>query len=143
MTQKTNSPLVSEVLRLAQAAHCGQRDKLGVDDLEHVKAVARAVSPLGETCEIVGLLHDSVEFGDGAVAGVINVSTRPRDISTRPRDISTKPRDIFTRPRDIPTKPGDISTRPRVYGEGVEVHISNRRRCSSRARHEALVPGDK
>ena len=64
MTQKTNSPLVSEALRLAQAAHRGQRDKLGVDYLEHVKAVARAVSPLGETCEIVGLLHDSVEDCD-------------------------------------------------------------------------------
>jgi hypothetical protein len=54
-------PKIAEALRLARAAHFGQRDNLGVDYIEHVKAVAQAVRYLGETCEIVGLLHDSIE----------------------------------------------------------------------------------
>jgi hypothetical protein len=61
VTQNTDTSKVAEALRLAQAAHFGQRDKLGVDYIEHVKAVAQAVRHLGEIYEIVGLLHDSIE----------------------------------------------------------------------------------
>jgi (p)ppGpp synthase/HD superfamily hydrolase len=52
---------VAEALQLAEAAHHGQYDKSGVEYVEHVKAVARAVRHLGEKYEIVALLHDSVE----------------------------------------------------------------------------------
>ncbi|MDR3157663.1 MAG: hypothetical protein LBU11_01355 [Zoogloeaceae bacterium] len=52
---------IAEALQLAEAAHRGQFDKLGVDYIEHVKAVAHAVRHLGEKYEITGLLHDSLE----------------------------------------------------------------------------------
>ena len=46
---------------LAMAAHKGQVDKLGVDYIEHVRAVARAVAHLDGDHQIVALLHDSIE----------------------------------------------------------------------------------
>lgn len=45
----------------ARKAHKGQVDKLGVDYMMHVEAVADAVVPLGEETVIVALLHDVVE----------------------------------------------------------------------------------
>jgi (p)ppGpp synthase/HD superfamily hydrolase len=39
---------ISEALQLAKIAHHGQYDKLGVEYIEHVKAVAQAVRHLGE-----------------------------------------------------------------------------------------------
>ena len=61
MTQKPDGSGVSEALRLAETVHRGQYDKQGVEYVEHVKAVARAVRHLGEKYEIVALLHDSLE----------------------------------------------------------------------------------
>lgn len=48
-------------LALAEAAHAGQVDKLGVPYIEHVRIVARNVAHLGPIYEIVALLHDSLE----------------------------------------------------------------------------------
>jgi len=53
--------LTEQALRLAMAAHKGQVDKLGVDYIEHVKAVASAVRHFGADYEITALLHDSIE----------------------------------------------------------------------------------
>lgn len=50
-----------QALKLAITAHKGQVDKLGVDYIEHVKAVASAVRHFGEDYEITALLHDAIE----------------------------------------------------------------------------------
>jgi len=57
----TSHTKIAEALKLAETVHRGQFDKLGVDYIEHVKAVAHAVQHLGEKYEIVALLHDSLE----------------------------------------------------------------------------------
>ena len=61
MAETDPKHLVAEAVRLAEAAHAGQTDKLGQPYIEHVCAVARYVAPMGATYEIVGLLHDAVE----------------------------------------------------------------------------------
>ena len=51
--------LESKALSIAIEAHAGQKDKSGVDYIEHPKAVAeRCVSP---ESRIVALLHDTIE----------------------------------------------------------------------------------
>lgn len=55
------SELTIQAEQLARKAHAGQVDKLGVDYIEHVSAVANSVRHLGETHEIVALLHDTIE----------------------------------------------------------------------------------
>ncbi|WP_417279680.1 HD domain-containing protein [Celeribacter sp.] len=61
MSQNMDGNLRNAALELAQKAHAGQVDKLGVPYIEHVRAVATAVAHLGLKFEIVGLLHDSLE----------------------------------------------------------------------------------
>ncbi|MBM7068980.1 HD domain-containing protein [Actibacterium sp. 188UL27-1] len=55
---------IDRALHLARDAHRGQVDKLGVDYLKHVEAVAEAVRHLGEVYQITALLHDSIEDCD-------------------------------------------------------------------------------
>lgn len=52
---------IAEARAWARDAHSGQTDKLGVDYMEHVEAVAAAVTLLGEETVIVALLHDVAE----------------------------------------------------------------------------------
>lgn len=52
---------VSETDALAARAHAGQFDKIGVPYIEHVRAVAAGLTPLGEELVIAGLLHDILE----------------------------------------------------------------------------------
>ena len=52
---------LAEVDALAEAAHAGQVDRLGVPYVEHVRAVADALLPLGEELAMAGLLHDVLE----------------------------------------------------------------------------------
>lgn len=59
--QNTPNDLVKQAEHLARRAHQGQRDKRGVDYMDHVLAVAAAMRGHGETHEIVALLHDAVE----------------------------------------------------------------------------------
>lgn len=47
--------------KLAEWAHDGQTDKLGVPYIEHVRAVARGLEPLNNDLGIAGFLHDIVE----------------------------------------------------------------------------------
>ena len=56
--------LIAVAERIASDAHAGQVDKLGVPYIEHVRAVAQAVRPLGGAHRIVALLHDSLEDCD-------------------------------------------------------------------------------
>lgn len=55
---------VKQAWKLAERAHAGQVDKLGKPYIEHVRTVAATVAHLGESYEIVGLLHDSLEDCD-------------------------------------------------------------------------------
>lgn len=50
-----------EVDELAAAAHAGQVDRVGVPYVEHVRAVAAGLLPLGEHLAMAGLLHDVLE----------------------------------------------------------------------------------
>lgn len=61
----------------ARNAHKGQVDKLGVDYLAHVEAVAASVAPLGEKFVIVALLHDVVEdSADPALGDLAQIMKR-------------------------------------------------------------------
>lgn len=59
-----NSSELTQAELLAEAAHAGQVDKLGVPYIEHVRTVSKSVSHLGVRYQIVGLLHDSLEDCD-------------------------------------------------------------------------------
>ncbi|MFF3837414.1 HD domain-containing protein [Streptomyces sp. NPDC001930] len=52
---------LAEVDALADRAHAGQTDKTGVPYVEHVRAVAAGLAPLGTHLAMAGLLHDIVE----------------------------------------------------------------------------------
>ena len=51
---------VAEVDALADRAHAGQVDKIGVRYVDHVRAVAAGLAPLGPALEMAGLLHDII-----------------------------------------------------------------------------------
>ncbi|WP_328941334.1 HD domain-containing protein [Streptomyces sp. NBC_00250] len=52
---------LAEVDALADRAHAGQTDKIGAPYVEHVRAVAAGLEPLGPHLAMAGLLHDVVE----------------------------------------------------------------------------------
>ncbi|MFB7426383.1 MULTISPECIES: HD domain-containing protein [Streptomyces] len=52
---------LAEVDALADRAHAGQTDKIGVPYVEHVRAVAAGLAPLGPELAMAGLLHDVLE----------------------------------------------------------------------------------
>ncbi|MDV9191374.1 HD domain-containing protein [Streptomyces sp. SR27] len=52
---------LAEVDALAGLAHAGQTDKAGVPYVEHVRAVAAGLAPLGPHLAMAGLLHDVIE----------------------------------------------------------------------------------
>ncbi|MEU3607558.1 HD domain-containing protein [Streptomyces sp. NPDC035033] len=52
---------LAEVDDLAERAHAGQVDKVGVPYVEHVRAVAAGLAPFGVELAMAGLLHDVVE----------------------------------------------------------------------------------
>ncbi|MFE4305424.1 HD domain-containing protein [Streptomyces sp. NPDC056891] len=52
---------LAEVDALAGRAHAGQTDKTGVPYVEHVRAVAAGLEPLGPHLAMAGLLHDVIE----------------------------------------------------------------------------------
>ncbi|MFE0650940.1 HD domain-containing protein [Streptomyces sp. NPDC059534] len=81
---------LAEVDELAALAHAGQVDKAGAPYVEHVRAVAAALAPLGPHLAMAGLLHDVIEdtawtadrlradgIPDGVVAVVEAVTNRP------------------------------------------------------------------
>ncbi|MGX8903738.1 HD domain-containing protein [Streptomyces netropsis] len=55
---------VNEVDSLADRAHAGQVDKIGVPYIEHVRAVAAGLAPFGDELVMAGLLHDIIEDTD-------------------------------------------------------------------------------
>ncbi|MFF2779363.1 HD domain-containing protein [Streptomyces sp. NPDC058052] len=52
---------LTEADALADRAHAGQTDKIGVPYVEHVRAVAAGLVPFGTELAMAGLLHDVVE----------------------------------------------------------------------------------
>ncbi|GAA3089496.1 HD domain-containing protein [Streptomyces roseofulvus] len=52
---------LAEVDALADRAHAGQVDKIGVPYVEHVRVVAAGLAPFGPELAMAGLLHDVVE----------------------------------------------------------------------------------
>lgn len=55
---------VNEVDFMADCAHAGQVDKIGVPYIEHVRAVAAGLAPFGDKLVMAGLLHDIIEDTD-------------------------------------------------------------------------------
>lgn len=55
---------VNEVDFMADRAHAGQVDKIGVPYIEHVRAVAAGLAPFGDELMMAGLLHDIIEDTD-------------------------------------------------------------------------------
>ncbi|MFJ9740797.1 HD domain-containing protein [Streptomyces sp. NPDC101166] len=55
---------VNEVDFIADCAHAGQVDKIGVPYIEHVRAVAAGLAPFGDALVMAGLLHDIIEDTD-------------------------------------------------------------------------------
>ncbi len=49
---------------IAREAHAGQVDRLGIDYMEHVEAVAGALADFDLDVQIAGMLHDVVEDSD-------------------------------------------------------------------------------
>lgn len=62
---------LDDVFTLAQHAHRGQVDKLGVPYFEHVRAVADGLAPFGERLQMAGLLHDIIEDTDWTAAALV------------------------------------------------------------------------
>jgi hypothetical protein len=61
----TPEPMTLDDARaIAREAHRGQVDKLGVDYMEHVEAVAAGLADLDLELQIAGMLHDVVEDSD-------------------------------------------------------------------------------
>ncbi|MFI8766639.1 HD domain-containing protein [Streptomyces sp. R-07] len=52
---------LAEVDELADRAHAGQVDKIGVPYIAHVRAVAAGLEPIGPHLAMAGLLHDVIE----------------------------------------------------------------------------------
>ena len=55
---------ISEIDLLAERAHAGQVDKIGIPYIEHVRAVAAGLTPFGDELVMAGLLHDIIEDTD-------------------------------------------------------------------------------
>lgn len=59
---------LEDALTIARQAHAGQVDKLGVDYMQHVEAVADALAYFPIEIQIAGALHDVVEDSDLTIA---------------------------------------------------------------------------
>ncbi|MEU9852171.1 HD domain-containing protein [Streptomyces sp. NPDC047974] len=61
---------LAEMDALAERAHAGQVDKIGVPYVAHVRAVAAGLAPLGTELAMAGLLHDVVEDTEWTAEGL-------------------------------------------------------------------------
>ncbi|MFJ7956883.1 HD domain-containing protein [Streptomyces sp. NPDC096319] len=62
---------LAEVDALADRAHAGQLDKIGVPYIAHVRAVAAGLEPFGPRLAMAGLLHDVIEDTDWTAARLL------------------------------------------------------------------------
>ncbi|MDH6141807.1 (p)ppGpp synthase/HD superfamily hydrolase [Kitasatospora sp. GP30] len=61
---------VADVDALAERAHAGQLDKIGVPYIKHVRAVGDALASFGPHAQMAGLLHDVLEDTDWTAEGL-------------------------------------------------------------------------
>ncbi|MET8677774.1 HD domain-containing protein [Streptomyces sp. NPDC004647] len=61
---------LAETDALAAEAHAGQTDRIGVPYVEHVRAVAHGLAPVGDRLAQAGLLHDIVEDTEWTLEGL-------------------------------------------------------------------------
>jgi (p)ppGpp synthase/HD superfamily hydrolase len=80
--ESTTRVTLDDVFALAQHAHRGQVDKLGVPYFEHVRAVADGLAPFGEQLQMAGLLHDIIEDTDWTAAALIEEGIPPEVVTT-------------------------------------------------------------
>jgi len=73
VTRGVPSMSLKDVDGLAERAHAGQVDKIGVPYIGHVRAVAAGLAPFGETAQMAGLLHDVLEDTKWTVEGLLGV----------------------------------------------------------------------
>lgn len=73
---------LAQVDALAEAAHRGQVDLEGEPYVEHVRAVAEALRPLGEELEMAGLLHDILEDTAWTADGLLGAGVPPQVVTT-------------------------------------------------------------
>lgn len=66
-----NSDLVQIADAIAVEAHRGQADKLGVDYIEHPRAVSRRVDPKRPDLVAAALLHDVIEDSEFTAADLL------------------------------------------------------------------------
>ncbi|MEU9863600.1 HD domain-containing protein [Streptomyces sp. NPDC047971] len=72
---------VREIELLAEQAHAGQVDKVGVPYIEHVRAVAAGLAPLGEALVMAGFLHDVLEDTDWTADGLLGAGVPARVVA--------------------------------------------------------------
>ncbi|GAB2591223.1 hypothetical protein GCM10027168_25650 [Streptomyces capparidis] len=68
---------LADVDALAERAHRGQTDLIGVPYVAHVRAVARGLAPLGERYAAAGLLHDVIEDTGWTAPGLLAAGVDP------------------------------------------------------------------
>ncbi|WP_327071222.1 HD domain-containing protein [Kitasatospora sp. NBC_01250] len=81
---------VAEADALAALAHAGQVDKIGVPYVEHVRAVAHGLAPLGSVLEMAGLLHDVIEDTDRTADHLLDAGV-PRAVVDLVRAVTKRP----------------------------------------------------
>lgn len=81
---------VAQVDALAARAHSGQVDKIGVPYIEHVRAVAHGLAPLGGVLEMAGLLHDVIEDTDWTAEQLIDAGV-PQPVVDLVRAVTKQP----------------------------------------------------
>ncbi|MGW2686429.1 HD domain-containing protein [Streptomyces sp. NPDC001414] len=72
---------VEDVRVLAERAHAGQVDKIGVEYFAHVQAVAAGLAPFGDDLVMVGLLHDVIEDTDWTAERLLAAGVPGRVVS--------------------------------------------------------------
>ena len=64
-----NTSTIIKAKEIALRVHGNLRDKKGYPYMAHILDVALRVTHLGETFEVVGLLHDAIEDYEALFAG--------------------------------------------------------------------------
>jgi (p)ppGpp synthase/HD superfamily hydrolase len=72
---------LNDARAIARKAHAGQKDKLGVDYMEHVDAVAGALIDFDLDIQIAGMLHDVVEDSDITIGDLRKLGVSERSLA--------------------------------------------------------------
>lgn len=86
---------LEQVQILAEMAHHGQTDKIGVPYFKHVKAVSQALSPFGEQMVMAGLLHDIVEDTPWTPLALLRMGV-PEDVVSIVQTVTRDPKEPYS-----------------------------------------------